>query len=135
MTAEHEPCRWPPGPRAVNEIFNDKHESVAKFFGLLTSKPELKITRFSFFLKVAVDRILIGTYLCKEYAQSQAIKTNNMRYIIARNLYRVAQAFFYKPHLFAEILSQKSRVQLIHKTIAFRGSKPACKGHKLTESL
>ena len=29
----------------------------------------------------------------------------------------------YKPHLFAEILSQKSRVRLIHETIALKGSK------------
>ena len=37
----------------------------------------------------------------------------------------------YKPHLFAEILSQKSRVRLIHETIALKGSKLACRGHKL----
>ena len=37
----------------------------------------------------------------------------------------------YKPHLFAEILSKKSRVRLVHETIALKGSKLACRGHKL----
>ena len=35
------------------------------------------------------------------------------------------------PHLFAEILSQKSRVRPVHETIALKGSKLACRGHKL----
>ena len=41
----------------------------------------------------------------------------------------------YKPDFFAKILVKKSWVQLIHQTIAFRVSKLACKGHKLTENL
>ena len=41
----------------------------------------------------------------------------------------------HKPYLFAEILGQKSWVQLIHKIFAFRGSKLACEGQKLTENL
>ena len=42
----------------------------------------LKITKISNrVLKVAGDRILIGVYLCKESARSQATKTDNMRNI------------------------------------------------------
>ena len=40
----------------------------------------------------------------------------------------------YKPHLFAEILSQKSWVRLIHETIALKGSKLACLMKYLSKS-
>ena len=36
----------------------------------------------------------------------------------------------YKPHLFAQVSGQKLWVRLIHETIAFTGSKLACRGHK-----
>ena len=46
-------------------------------------RPLIYITRDldSFYLKVAGNRIIISIYLCKEYAQSQATKTDNMRYV------------------------------------------------------
>ena len=45
-------------------------------------------------------------YLCKEYARSQGIKTDNMRNIIASNLYRVARTFL----CISKILSAASHV-------------------------
>lgn len=42
-----------------------------------------------------------------------------------------AVRLLYKPHLFAEILGQNSWVRFKHETIAFRGSKLACKGSQI----